>query len=475
MHDGAPVSDLHELTALETAAAVRSGDVSALDVVDAALARAERLGPELGAFAVLTPERARDAARALDRAGVAGGGPLAGVPTAIKDLTATAGVPTARGSVIYDGYVPAHDDDVVGLLRAAGTISIGKTAVPEFGLPCYTEPAGSAAGRDAVGHHAVGGRVVRAGRPPRWRRGSCPSRTAPTAAARCASRRRCAGSSGSRPPAGASRPARRAATRRGCRCTARSPARSPTRPRSSTRWRRPRPANPSSPRPARRRLPAAPSRGPRSGCGSRWPSTRRWTVPWSTPSAGRAAEDTAALLAELGHHVEPVTLRLPDDVVAAFLTLWTVLSLGDPVEPADEPRLQPLTRHLRARGREVGGSEAMAALHTVQVATRALVAERAAFDAVLTPTVALPPRPVGWFTAGGDPTDDFARQIAFTPWTAIANLTGEPAISLPLCWSDGLPIGVSLRGRRSEEAVLLALGAELEAARPWAQRRPPGM
>ena len=63
MHDGAPVSDLHELTALETAAAVRRGDVTALDVVDAALARAERLGPELGAFAVLAPERARDAAR----------------------------------------------------------------------------------------------------------------------------------------------------------------------------------------------------------------------------------------------------------------------------------------------------------------------------------------------------------------------------------------------------------------------------
>ncbi|HWN28347.1 MAG TPA: amidase family protein, partial [Actinomycetospora sp.] len=132
------MSDLHELSALETGAAIRRGDVTALEVVDAALARAERLGPALGAFVVLTADRARDAARALERAGVDGAGPLAGVPTAVKDLTATAGVPTARGSVLNAGSVPDHDDDVVGLLRAAGTINIGKTAVPEFGLPCYT-------------------------------------------------------------------------------------------------------------------------------------------------------------------------------------------------------------------------------------------------------------------------------------------------------------------------------------------------
>jgi len=473
VHDGAPVSDLHELTALETAAAVRRGDVTALDVVDAALARAERLGPDLGAFAVLTPERARDAARALDRAGVADGGPLAGVPTAIKDLTATAGVPTARGSVIHDGYVPAHDDDVVGLLRAAGTISIGKTAVPEFGLPCYTEPAGAPAAvtpwdttRSAGGSSGGAAAAVAAGILP-VAHGTDGGGSVRIPASACGlvglktTRGRVPAGPAGGDPAGLSvhGPLARTVADAAAFLDAMTTS-----------------------APGEPFVPAPPPDGGFLAAVTRPPERLRIALALDAPldaavvdpACRGAAEDAAALLAELGHHVEPVALRLPDDVVAAFLTLWTVLSLGDPVAPADEPRLQPLTRHLRARGREVGGWEAMAALHTVQVATRALVAERAAYDAVLTPTVALPPRPVGWFTAGGDPSDDFARQIAFTPWTAIANLTGEPAISLPLAWSDGLPIGVSLRGRRSEEAVLLALGAELEAARPWAQRRPPG-
>ena len=121
------------------------------------------------------------------------------------------------------------------------------------------------------------------------------------------------------------------------------------------------------------------------------------------------------------------------------------------------------------------------------MATRRVVAARAGYDAVLTPSVALPPRPVGWFSrlgrpegsAAADPAADLTRQIAFTPWTAIANLTGEPALALPVGWPevDGttLPVGVTLRGRRGEEALLLALGAQLEAATPWAERRPPGI
>jgi amidase len=489
------VGDLHELTALETAAAIRRRDVSVLDVVDHALARAETVGATVGAFAVLTPERARDAARALDAAPATGevSGPLAGVPLAIKDLTATAGVPTGRGSVVTRGWIPTADDDLVGLLREAGTVSIGKTAVPEFGLPCYTEPAGAPPAvtpwdptRSAGGSSGGAAAAVAAGvlpvAPGSDGGGSIriPASVCGLVGIKTTRGRVPAGPAGG-DPAGLSvagplaRTVADAAALLDALCGRRT-------------W------------PGEPFVPAAPPAGGYLGVAGAGPGPRRRIGLTTTPPFGNlsallgpspavvdpvgvvdpvcvaAAEDTARLLAGLGHTVEPVDVRLSDEAIAAFLTLWAVLALADPVAPEDEERLQPLTRMLRARGREVGPMAALGALHTAQVETRRIVAARADLDAVLTPSVALPPRPVGWFSADG-PETDFARQVAFTPWTAIANLTGEPAIGLPLGWPevDGttLPVGVTLRGRRGEEEVLVALGAELEAARPWSWRRPP--
>jgi amidase len=485
------VSDLHELTALETAEAVRRGDVRVLDVVDHALDRATTLGARLGAFAVVTPDRARDAARALDDVVACGeaSGPLVGVPTAIKDLTATAGVPTGRGSVVTRGWVPDHDDDLVGLLRAAGTVSIGKTAVPEFGLPCYTEPAGAApavtpwdTSRSAGGSSGGAAAAVAAGVVP-VAQGSDGGGSIRIPASVCGlvgiktTRGRVPAGPAGGDPAGLSvagplaRTVADAAALLDALCGGRTWPGEPFVP---------------APPPAQGYLGVA-----RGGPGPRLRIGLSTTPPFgdladllgpaSTPAVvdpvcAAAAEDTAAVLASLGHTVEPVELRLSDEAIGAFVTLWTVLALADPVAPEDETRLQPLTQLLRTRGRAVGPMAALGALHVVQVETRRIVAARADLDAVLTPSVALPPRPVGWFSADG-PETDFARQVAFTPWTAIANMTGEPAIGLPLGWPevDGatLPVGVTLRGRRGEEAVLVALGAELEAARPWAHRRPP--
>ena len=484
------MGDLHELTALETAAAVRRREVGVLDVVDHALRRAETVGATVGAFAVLTPDRARDAARALDAALAAGGvpGPLTGVPLAIKDLTATAGVPTGRGSVVIRGAVPSSDDDVVGLLRAAGTVSLGKTAVPEFGLPCYTEPAGARPAvtpwdptRSAGGSSGGAGAAVAAGVVP-VAPGSDGGGSIRIPASVCGlvgiktTRGRVPAGPAGGDPAGLSvagplaRTVADAAALLDAMCGRRT-------------W------------PGEPFVPAAPPDGGYLGVAAAAPGPRRRIGLTTAPPFGdlaallgptppvvvdpvciAAAADTAELLAGLGHTVEPVDVRLSDEAIAAFLTLWAVLALADPVAPEDEERLQPLTRLLRARGREVGPMAALGALHAVQVETRRIVAARAELDAVLTPSVALPPRPVGWFSADG-PETDFARQVAFTPWTAIANLTGEPAMGLPLGWPEvngrTLPVGVTLRGRRGEEALLVALGAELEAARPWSGRRPP--
>ena len=113
------------------------------------------------------------------------------------------------------------------------------------------------------------------------------------------------------------------------------------------------------------------------------------------------------------------------------------------------------------------------ALAALNVHARNGIAATAHLDAVLVPSLAMLPRPVGWFTHDGDPAADFERQKRFTPYTAIYNTTGQPAISLPLYQSeDGLPIGMMLVGRPAGDAALLALAAQLEAALPWHDRHP---
>jgi amidase len=115
------------------------------------------------------------------------------------------------------------------------------------------------------------------------------------------------------------------------------------------------------------------------------------------------------------------------------------------------------------------------AVFEIQATARRVVQFWQDADVVLTPTLALPPVPIGWQEEGATSAlDQLMRNVAFTPFTAIANMTGLPAMSLPLHWSaDGLPIGVQAIGRPAGEAVLLRLAAQLESARPWAERRPP--
>jgi amidase len=112
----------------------------------------------------------------------------------------------------------------------------------------------------------------------------------------------------------------------------------------------------------------------------------------------------------------------------------------------------------------------------MQRAARRAVTETAGFDAVLTPTLGLPPQPVEFFDEGADPEQarqTLHKQLLFSPFTAAYNMTGQPAVNLPLHWTrDGLPVGVSVIGRPAGDAALLTLCAQLEAARPWAARKP---
>jgi amidase len=128
---------------------------------------------------------------------------------------------------------------------------------------------------------------------------------------------------------------------------------------------------------------------------------------------------------------------------------------------------------MRQRGLAINAGELVFAQAYLQAVMRPALAAMNAYDAILTPTLASPPAPVGYFT-DVDPAENFERQKLFTPFTAAYNLSGQPAVTLPLHWNaDGLPVGVMLAGRIGEEGRLISLSAQIEEARPWKDRRAP--
>jgi amidase len=469
------MTQLHDLSALELAAAIRRREVSPTEAARHCLDRVDRLDAEVGAFVTLTPDAALAEAAAAERTLRTGSGrlpPLLGVPTAVKDLNMVKGVPARLGSRVYADFVPDYDDAVVTLMRAAGLISIGKTATPEFGLPCYTEtdlgpPARTPWDLERLAGGSSGGAAaaVAAGFLP-IAQGSDGGGSIRIPAAVC-------GLVGLKPSRGrVSRgPLDLDATRLGVLGPLARTVRDAAVFLDAVSV--PQPGDPDRPPP----LPddetflAACDRDP-----GRLRIGRYLDSPMDTeldPQVRAAWADTGRLLAELGHEVVDTTAPVPREAVPAFERVWSVSAATVPVPPGREEELRPLTRHLRARGRAVTGPQFADALGQLNVHARRGIAGSAGFDAVLTPTVAMLARPVGWFTADGDPAADFERQKAFTPYTAMYNTTGQPAISLPLCTStEGLPIGMMLAGRPGGEAMLLALGAQLEAARPWRERIP---
>jgi amidase len=159
------------------------------------------------------------------------------------------------------------------------------------------------------------------------------------------------------------------------------------------------------------------------------------------------------------------------DLFEAFIEIWQV---GPALHPVDEALMTPLNRELAETARASSAAGYARAVARLQMLARRIVSFWQEVDVVLTPTLALPPVPIGWQDAVSGAIEQLRRNTEFTPFTAIANFTGLPAMSLPLHWSDtGLPIGVQAIGPPGGDALLLSLAAEIEAARPWAEHRPP--
>ncbi|MEP6697682.1 MAG: amidase [Pseudonocardiales bacterium] len=467
------MGQLHDLSALEQSAAIGRGEVSPIELTTHYLQRIESLSDSVGAFVTVTPEAAAD--RALDLAAVppAERAALHGVPIAIKDLNLTAGVRTTLGSATYADFVPPIDDHLVTLLHEAGMVSLGKTNTPEFGLPCYTEPEVAPPARtpwdldrSAGGSSGGAAAAVAAGLVP-WAQGSDGGGSIRIPASVC-------GLVGLKPARGRVSGGPLAGDVTGlsvngplCRTVADAAALLDV-------LARPMPGDPhwAPPLPPGETFLSATARPPGRLRIGRYIDP---PVPGAQvhPDCRAAWESASDLLASLGHHVEDIALPFGPELITMFEVVWSVSANGAPVDPAREGELRPLTRWLRERGRACSGPQFVRALTGLQYAARGSIRATAAYDAVLTPTLAQPPALVGGLRNDGDPVADFESQKQFTPFTAVYNMTGQPAVSLPLFWSDtGLPIGVMLVGRPADEVTLLSLSAQLEQARPWRDRHP---
>jgi amidase len=153
--------------------------------------------------------------------------------------------------------------------------------------------------------------------------------------------------------------------------------------------------------------------------------------------------------------------------------VWALSGTTLPVPPSRVGDLRPLTRELRDRGLAMSAQTAMESMLALRLFARRFLQATAAFDVLLAPVVTMTPRPLGWFDADGDGAADFERNKRYAAFTALFNVTGQPAVSLPLYWTHGgLPMGSMLVGRPADDGGLLAVSAQVEAARPWAHRHP---
>ncbi|MEU6172196.1 amidase [Streptantibioticus parmotrematis] len=474
------MAEPHDLTAREQAEAIRTGTLSPVELTDHYLDRIERLGDTVGAFITVTPEIARKQAADAEAEALAARRegrelpPLHGVPVPVKDLNFVAGVRCTLGSAAYADHVPDVDDHVVTRLRQAGTVMLGKTNTPEFGLPCYTEnrlapPARTPwdLERSAGGSSGGAGAAVAAGLAP-IAHGSDGGGSIRIPSSVCGlfglkpSRGRVSSGPVQHDVSGLSTSGPIARTVADAAALLDVMA-------------GPMPGAPY----------AAPSLPPGESFVSyaaREPGTLRVVGLPDPPVPGvplhpdcRAAyEDAAGLLRELGHQVEEIQLPVDDGIKDAFTTVWEVMSTVYPIAPEQEDLLMPVTRHLRAGGAKVSGPGLASALYAFR-ALGQLVADAllSTYDVILTPTLAQPPALVGGLRDEADPEAEFAAIARFTPFTPLYNATGQPAVNVPLHWTaGGLPIGVMFGGRYGDEATLLSLSAQLEAARPWAGRRP---
>jgi amidase len=466
-------------SAMDQAALVRAGEMSARELVEASLEAIDRRNGELNAFVTLASDRALAEADAIDAGDER---PLAGVPIAIKDIVAlTEGIRTTFGTAAVGDWVPPLDSAVVRRLRSAGAVVVGKTNTPELGILPVTEPhrfgptrnpwdtartpggssggsaAAVAAGMVSLAHGNDGGGSLRI----------------PAA---------CCGLVGHKPSRG------RVSTAPGPGDVMGLVAEGVlTRTVADTAIALDllsgyEPGDPF--------LAPAPAM-PFGGAAQRDP--RRLRIGFVTeapmdfpldPEHAEGVTEAAKLLESLGHDVEEVGLPIDDPAtfLAHFLRVWvadvagSVKTLGSVVGgELDRDRLEPLTRQMVETGEATTAVDYVASVAYLRVASRGILGFWTDHDVLLSPTLAQPPLEIGALEPGEgeEAMAMLGKSAGFVPFAAPINVTGQPAVSLPLHQSaDGLPVGVHLIGPPGDDELLISLAGQLERARPWSERRP---
>jgi amidase len=463
--------------ATELAEMVRSGELSARELVQTSLDRIEELNPRLNAFVDVDGEGALAAA---DRVKPGDERPFAGVPTAIKNNRAVAGLRTTIGCSLLQRNVSHHDSNVSRRLKDAGFVIVGTTTLPEYGILPVTEarlfgptrnpwdlertPGGSSGGAAAavasgmvpVAHGNDGGGSIRI----------------PAA---------CCGLVGLKVARGriSAAPERGEAPLDVDGMLTRTVADSAALldvlagyELGDVAW-------------------APPPSEPFAAAAAREPRRLRIAVATAPPLVDatidplclQAVTDAAGLLRSLGHEVEeveppwqiPGLSELFGGVFSIHIATQIVYSgMVAAREPTAED-MEPMSWAIHCMTKQIDSVHGLGMEIQLQALTRQLVQFLAPYDALLTPALAERPLPLGTLdTAAPDPMATFTRSGYFTPFTAIFNASGQPAIALPLYQGeDGLPLAVQLVGRPADEATLLSLARQLEIAVPWAERRAP--
>lgn len=467
------------MSAVELAAAIRRKEVSPVEVADCYLDRMDELDPRLNAFCHRADDDVRTAASAAADAvarapSTDGLPPFYGVPLPIKDLLDVAGWPTTHGSAGASRAPAVASDPVVQRFVGAGFVLLGKTTTSEFGAVPFTEsealgisrnpwdpgrtPGGSSSGAGAavaagmapIAHGADGGASIRV----------------PAS---------CTGLVGLKPTRGLVTNVTvdvegLATSGVLTRSVADSAAALDVLARHDpAAWWSP----PTPPRSFSSALEVAPRSGLRIGVLSESPIDGICVDPACTA----AVDSTLATLESLGHLVVDTLLPLPsaDELIAAFTTIWNVGGAG--IALADPERIEPHNRALRDAARRIDSwTYTEGVRKTQQLSRRIVEGFLASFDLLITPTMACLPPPIGAWRAGADdgPLMPLLNSYPMAVFTSLFNVTGQPAISVPVHLDDatGLPVGVQIVAAPWREDLLLQVSHTLELAHPWIDRRP---